>query len=178
MAQLAIPITTSDHTTGSDDPVVTLIEYGDYQCPYCAAAQPVVQQGLARHRSRLLFAFRHFPLTEIHPNAGPAAETAEFAASHGLFWEMHEAIFANQPRLSLPTLIELAVGLNLSGIALRDALATGRFAPKVLADFMGGVSSGVKGTPTFFINGAQFENAGGIASLIPAIDDVIQAAEA
>ena len=178
MAQLAIPVSASDHTYGSDDPVVTLVEYGDYECPYCAAAQPVVQQILARHSSRLLFAFRHFPLTEIHPNAGPAAETAEFAGSHGLFWETHEAIFANQPRLSLPTLIELAVNLNLSGIALRDALATGRFAPKVLADFMGGVNSGVKGTPTFFINGSQFDSAGGFASLIPAIDHAIQAADA
>jgi protein-disulfide isomerase len=159
---------------GSNDPIVTLVEYGDYECPHCAAVQPAVKQILARHGGRLLFAFRHFPLAEIHPNAAPAAEAAEFAGRHELFWRMHEAIFANQDRLSVPTLIALTEALQLSGVALRDALATGRFTPKLVADFTSGVDSGVNGTPTFFVNGQHF--AGPYGSLVPAIDQVIEAA--
>ena len=177
MATLTIPITSADHTRGSGKPVLTLVEYGDYECPHCAAAQPVVKQILDRHGERLLFAFRHFPLMAIHPNAGPAAEAAEFAGHEGLFWRMHDAIFANQQLLSVPTLILLAERLGLSGIDLRDALAAGRFSQRVLADFTGGVSSGVNGTPAFFINGLRFDNSYGTATLIAAIDRAIHAAE-
>ena len=98
-----------------------------------------------------------------------------FAGSHGLFWQMHDAIFANQHLLSVPTLIALAESLGLSGVALRDALVAGRFSQRVLADFTGGVSNGVNGTPTFFINELRFTY--GAAALIPAIDQAIHAAE-
>jgi protein-disulfide isomerase len=178
MALLRAPITSQDHVLGGDDAVVTLVEYGDYECPHCGAAQPIVKQILARYGENLRFVFRHFPLVEIHPHAGPAAEAAEFAGSQGLFWPMHEAIFANQHRLSVPFLIALASSLNLSGIALRDALASGRFAAKVRADFIGGVRSGVNGTPTFFINGVRHDSPYGAASLASAIDQAILAAAA
>jgi protein-disulfide isomerase len=169
MARLRTPVTSSDHVKGNDDAAVTVVEYGDYECPFCAAAQSVVHQILARHGENLRFLFRHFPLVEVHPHAESAAETAEFAASQGLFWPMHDAIFANQHRLSTPLLITLAARLELSPIALRDALADGRFAAKVQADFVGGVRSGVNGTPTFFINGMRFDNPFGVAALPAAV---------
>jgi protein-disulfide isomerase len=176
MAQLKPPITPSDHVQAGDDSVVTLIEYGDYECPHCGAAQPVIKQILARYGDRLLFAYRHFPLVEIHPHAGPAAETAEFAGAQGLFWQMHEAIFAHQHRLSLPTLMALASGLNLSELALREALANGVYAPKVQADFMHGVRNGVNGTPTFFVDGTRHDE--GVASLDAAVGRAILMAAA
>jgi protein-disulfide isomerase len=174
MALLKIPVTALDHVIGDDNAQVTVVEYGDYECPFCAAAQPVVKQILARHGRNLRIAFRHFPLVEMHPHAEAAAETAEFAGSHGLFWPMHDAIFANQHRLNIPLLIALTASLKLSPIALRDALANGWFAPKVRADFAGGVRSGVNGTPTFFVNGVRFDTPLGVAGLPAVIDAMMQ----
>jgi protein-disulfide isomerase len=174
MAQLRSPLTPFDHVIGGNDTAVTIVEYGDYECPSCAAAQPIVRQTLARYGSNLRFAFRHFPLVEVHPHAEPAAETAEFAGSQGLFWPMHDAIFANQHRLNVPLLIALAASMKLSPIALRDALANSRFAPKIRADFTGGVRSGVNGTPTFFVNGMRFDSPLGVAGLPAAIDATIR----
>ena len=176
--QLKVPVTSADHVQGSEDPTVTLVEYGDYECPHCAAAQSAIKQIVARYGSDLRFAYRHFPLVEIHPHARPAAEAAEFAGSQGLFWPMHEAIFANQHRLSVPLLIAAASNLKLSAIALRDALAAERFTAKVEADFMGGVRSGVNGTPTFFVNGWRHDSPYGAASLPAVIDQAIAAAAA
>jgi protein-disulfide isomerase len=127
---------------------------------------------LAPFGDRLRLVYRHFPLIEVHPVAGPAAEAAEFAGSRGLFWQMHQSIFANQQRLSVPLLITLAANLKLSPIALRDALAAGTFAPKVRGDFIGGVRSGVNGTPTFFVNGVRHDSPYGAATLPSAIDQV------
>jgi protein-disulfide isomerase len=174
MAQLRNPVTSADHVIGDDSAAVTIVEYGDYECPFCASAHPIVKQVLARHGRNLRFVFRHFPLVEMHPNAEPAAETAEFAGTQGLFWPMHDAIYANQPRLNIPLLISLAAGLKLSTVALRDALAQQRFAPKIQADFAGGVRSGVNGTPAFFINGMRLDHPLGAAALPAAIDATLQ----
>jgi protein-disulfide isomerase len=176
MALLRVPITPLDHMQGGEDALVTLVEYGDYQCPYCAMAQPVLKQIQARLGERLRLVFRHFPMIEVHPLAGPAAETAEFAGGQGLFWPMHEAIFANQHHLSVPLLIALSSSLKLSAVDLRDALASSVYAGKVRADFIGGVRSGVNGTPTFFINGVRHDSPFGVASLAAAIDQAILAA--
>ena len=135
--------------------MVTLVEYGDYQCPHCAAAQPNVRRVQVQFGERLALVYRHFPLTEIHPDALVAAETAEFAGEHGRFWEMHEAIFQNQGLLSQTMLFALASTLGLSQVDLRDAISTGRNLGKINEDFMGGIRSGVNGTPTFFINGER-----------------------
>jgi protein-disulfide isomerase len=175
MALLRDLVTSRDHVIGDDDAAVTVVEYGDYECPFCAAAQPVVKQILAHHGKELRFAFRHFPLVEVHPHAEPAAEAAEFAASQGLFWPMHAAIFANQHRLSISLLAALAASLELSKSSLREALADGRFAVKVQADFAGGVRSGVNGTPTFFINGMRFDSPLGVAALPAVIDATMRA---
>ena len=159
MSILRVPVSQHDHIVGDEDAPVVLVEYGDYECPHCAMAHPVTKQLLGHFGDKLAFTFRHFPMTEVHPNAGRAAETAEFAGAHGLFWQMHDAIYANQYRLSLPTLFQLASGLRLSQLALRDAFASGKFLPKIRADFIGGVRSGVNGTPTFFINGQRHDGA-------------------
>ncbi|MGZ3280729.1 MAG: DsbA family protein [Phenylobacterium sp.] len=169
MAMLKAPLTPLDHRTGDDDAPVVLVEYGDYQCPFCAAAQPVVRELLLNFGRDLALVFRHFPLSEVHPQAEVAAEAAEFAGAHGAFWGMHEALFANQLRLSLPAIFALAGRLNLSQAALRDALTARTYADKVRTDFIGGVRSGVNGTPSLFINGLRYDGAHTFSALAMAI---------
>jgi protein-disulfide isomerase len=178
MAQLRVPVTSLDHVLGDDNAPVTVVEYGDYECPHCAAAQPVLAQILKHFGEQLRFVYRHFPMVEVHPASGKAAEAAEFAGSRGRFWPMHQAIFANQPRLSVPLLIALAADLKLSPVDLRDALASGTFAAKVRDDFISGVRSGVNGTPSFFVNGVRHDSPYGVATLASAIDQAILAAAA
>jgi protein-disulfide isomerase len=155
---------------------VTLVEYGDYECGFCAAAHPNVVLVQQRFRNELSFVFRHFPLTQIHPTAETAAETAEFAGARGLFWEMHEGIYENHDRFGLPLLFSLATALGLSETALRDALAIRQFAGKVRDDFLGGVRSGVNATPTFFINGQRHDGSYAFEELAAAIDLRLHAA--
>jgi protein-disulfide isomerase len=166
---LKAPITPRDHRLGAPDAPVTLVEYGDYQCPFCAAAQPVIHQLFQAFGPDLALAYRHFPLTEVHPHAGVAAQAAEFAGARGAFWQMHEALFANQPRLSPPVIFAIAASLNLSQAALQEALATGVHLRKIQEDFLGGVRSGVNGTPTFFVNGVRHDGAYAFEELAAAI---------
>ncbi|MDB5424671.1 MAG: hypothetical protein JWQ29_2087 [Phenylobacterium sp.] len=173
MAMLRTPITPRDHRRGDPDAPVTLVEYGDYQCPYCAMAQPVVRELLHSFGADLAVVYRHFPLTEVHPLAATAAQAAEFAGEHNAFWEMHEALFANQPRLSLPAIFGIAEALGLSQAGLHQALSAGTYARKVREDFMGGVRSGVNGTPCFFINGLRHDGAHGFPELATAIAAVL-----
>jgi protein-disulfide isomerase len=149
---LKVPVTAEDHIRGPKNAPVTLVEYGDYECPHCGRAHPIVEAVREHFGDTLRFVFRHFPLKEVHPHAEAAAEAAEYAGAHGRFWEMHDGIYENQDRLGLPLLFALAETLRLSEAALHQALVTGQFEPKVRADFLGGVRSGVNGTPTFFIN--------------------------
>jgi protein-disulfide isomerase len=178
MAKLRTPLTSADHIIGEEIAAATLVEYGDYQCPFCAAAHSVVQQILSRCGNNLRFAFRHFPLTDMHPSAEPAAEVAEVAGRHGLFWPMHDSIYANQQRVSVPLLIALAANMELSSIELRDALTNHRLLSKIQCDFAGGVRSGVNGTPAFFINGLRFDGPLGAAGLPAAIEAVLDASGA
>lgn len=170
MATLKVPVTPADHIQGDENAPVILVEYGDYQCPHCGHAYPVVKQVQKHFGKRLGFVFRNFPLNEIHPNAEDAAETAEFAGAHGRFWEMHDAIFENQRALGPEMLLELAGKLGLSADALAAALEKGQYTPRVKEDFMGGVRSGVNGTPTFFINGQRHDGSFEIADLVAAIE--------
>jgi protein-disulfide isomerase len=176
MATLKAPITPNDHTRGPADAPITLVEYGDYECPHCAAAYPIVNQVELSFRGRMRLVFRHFPLTEIHPHAEIAAESAEFAGTAGLFWEMHHALFQNQSRLSVTTIFLIGGALGLSESAMKDALETGQHRKKVRSDFMGGVRSGVNGTPAFFINGVRHDGPYDYASLLSAIQMRLAAA--
>jgi protein-disulfide isomerase len=157
VSRLRPPVSEADHRAGSDDAVVTLVEYGDYECPHCGRAQPVLEEVRKRMGSRQAFVFRHFPLTNVHPHAEHAAEAAEAAASQGRFWEMHEAIFAQQSALTDRDLVSRAKRLGLDAGRVEKELAAGVHAGRVRRDFDSGVRSGVNGTPTFFINGARHD---------------------
>ncbi len=169
MSELRFPINEQDHVVGPADAPVTLVEYGDYQCPHCQAAWPQVELVLRHFGPELRYVYRHFPISTMHPLAKPAAETAEFAGAYGLFWEMHSAIFANGHQLSGGTLFALADQLGLDVAELRQALAQGTYAPKVDADFAGGVRSGVNGTPCFFVNGQRHDGTYDAPTLIAAV---------
>jgi protein-disulfide isomerase len=173
MSKLSVPGSDKDHRQGDPDASCTLVEYGDYQCPSCGHAYPIVKRVQKHFGKRLLFVFRNFPLSEMHPYAEPSAETAEFADAHHKFWEMHDLLYENQDRLEDALLFQLAEQLHLDREKLRQALASKEFEPRVRADFRGGVRSGVNGTPTFFINGQRHDSAYDFASLVEAIDGVL-----
>jgi protein-disulfide isomerase len=174
MSELRFPINENDHVAGPADAPVTLVEYGDYQCPHCQAAWPQVELVLRHFGRSLRYAYRHFPISTVHPLAKPAAECAEFAGAHGLFWEMHSAIYANGHQLSGTALFALASQLELDVAELRQALVQGSYAPKVEADFLSGVRSGVNGTPCFFVNGERHDGSYAAPVLIAAIAAVKQ----
>jgi protein-disulfide isomerase len=168
MATLKIPITQHDHIRGPAHAPITLVEYGDYECPHCALAYPIVNQVQLSFSGRIRFVFRHFPLTEVHPHAEIAAESTEFAGAAGLFF-MHDALFQNQSRLGVTTIFLIGEELGLPETALRNALETGQYRNKVHGDFMGGIRSGVNGTPAFFINGVRHDGPYDYASLVAGI---------
>jgi protein-disulfide isomerase len=170
MGTLRVPVTQHDHVRGPANAPVTLVEYGDYECPHCGLAHPIVNAVRKHFARQLRFVFRHFPLSQIHPNAETAAESAEFAGAHGRFWEMHDGIYENQDRLGLPLLFALVRTLGLSELELQSALASGEYEPKVRADFLGGVRSGVNGTPSFFINGERHDGSYAFDDLVAAIE--------
>jgi protein-disulfide isomerase len=135
-----------------------LVEYGDYQCPYCGAAYPIVKKVQKRMGRRLRFIFRNFPLTNAHPFALRAAETAEAAAAQGKFWEMHDFLFENQPSLGDPAvLLRYARKLDLDAAHLEREVAGHVYLPRIEEDYQSGIRSGVNGTPTFFVNGARYD---------------------
>jgi protein-disulfide isomerase len=173
MTMLKVPVGPQDHVLGNEHAPVTLVEYGDYECPHCGRAHPIVKEVLRRFGSEVRFVFRHFPLTQIHPFAESAAETAEFAGAHQRFWKMHDGLFENQFRLGLPLFFELTKLLGLSTSELQTALETGAYTPGVRSDFMGGIRSGVNGTPTFFINGHRHNGTYELADLILSIDNAL-----
>ena len=170
MGTLRVPVTQHYHVRGPANAPVTLVEYGDYECPHCRLAHPIVNAVRQHFARQLRFVFRHFPLSQIHPNAETAAESAEFAGAHGRFWEMHDGIYENQDRLGLPLLFALVRTLGLSELELQSALASGEYEPKVRADFLGGVRSGVNGTPSFFINGERHDGSYAFDDLVAAIE--------
>jgi protein-disulfide isomerase len=174
MPALHIPVTAKDHIQGEKDAPIVLVEYGDYQCPHCGRAYPIVKRVQKHLGRKLAFVFRNFPLREAHPDAEAAAETAEFAAAHGRFWEMHDAIFENQETLGLPLFLNLAESLKLSPDALDEALTSGKYADHVQADFLGGIRSGVNGTPSFFINGQRHDGPFEFEDLVAAIESQLE----
>lgn len=173
MATLKVPVTSNDHHQGNEDALITLVEYGDYQCPYCAAAHPIVKQLQKQFGEQLFLVFRNFPLVEIHPHAKIAAEAAQFAGQNDRFWEMHDLIYENQESLSLPFLLKHGERLDLSIIDMKIALDKKIYETKINSDFLGGVRSGVNGTPTFFINGQRYNGTYELEELAAAIESVL-----
>jgi protein-disulfide isomerase len=156
-SHLTVPVGEHDHAQGPANAPVTLVEYGDYECPHCGRAYPIVKRIQKRLGNRLRFVYRNLPLAELHPNATAAAELAEAAATQGKFWEMHDTLFEHQRALEPDDLRRYAKTLDLDFGALDQALASGAPADRVRKDFMSAIRSGANGTPTFFINGQRFD---------------------
>jgi protein-disulfide isomerase len=163
------PIGPRDHARGRIDAPVVLLEYGDFECPQCARAYPIVRAIERQFGDRLCFVFRSFPLTNVHVFAQRAAEAAEWAATHDAFWPMHDAIYAEQARLSVSHLLAVARRLGLDAAGLEAAWGTHAFVRRVKDVFLGGIESGVQGTPAFFVNGIR-QPAWDAATLVRAIE--------
>lgn len=153
---LKVPVTPEDHIQGKIDALVMLVEYGDYECPHCKRAHFIIKNLQNHFGDKVGFVFRNFPLAEMHPHAEPAAEAAECATMYERFWEMHDHIFEEKDPLNLSTLIRLGEELQLPDTALEEAVTNKTYQTKIRQDFLGGVKSGVNGTPTFFINGERY----------------------
>jgi protein-disulfide isomerase len=151
------PVNEKDHVQGPAHARVELVEYGDYQCPHCGAAYPVIKRIQNKMGKHLKFVFRNFPLSEAHPQAFPAAVAAEAADRQNAFWEMHDIIFENQELLSRLPFTDFARTIGLDLAKFEEALQDQELADKVEADFASGIRSGVSGTPGFFINRIKYE---------------------
>jgi protein-disulfide isomerase len=176
-AVLTLPVSEGrDHVQGPADAGVTLVEYGDYECPYCGAAYPIIKEVQARMGERLRFVFRNFPIATSHPHAGQAAEAAEAAAAQGKFWEMHDLLYENQKRLRDEDLRGYAEKLGLDLDRFDKDLTGHVHAARVHEDFMSGVRSGVNGTPTFYIDGIRYDDPYDVDTLLSALGQVVQRA--
>ena len=167
--RLAVPVGERDHVIGPATAPVTLVEYGDYECPYCGAAHGSVKQILSVLGDGVRFAFRNFPLSQIHPHAFQAADAAEAAGAQGEFWSMHDLLFENQRHLDTQSLLAYARALGLDLQRFGAELTQQTYAPRIREDFLSGVRSGVNGTPTFFVNGVRHNGGYDRESLLAAI---------
>lgn len=164
-----------DHVRGPAAAAVTLVEYGDFQCPFCGRAHPVVQALREELDDRLCFCFWHFPLTMVHPLAQQAAEATESAGVQGRFWEMHDLLFERQEGLGSVFLVQYAMDLGLDGERFQRELMSHAHAPRVREHFMSGVRNGVNGTPTFFLNGLRYDGPHKLGAMRQAIEAVTSA---
>ena len=160
---------TVDHVRGPDDAVVTLVEYGDFECPHCGQAEPAVRQLLRTYDDDVRFVFRHLPLADVHEHAMIAAEAAEAAGEQGKFWEMHDRLLTHQDQLTMPDLQSHAKALGLDVQRFTEDLQSRRFTLRVMRDMESADQSGVAGTPTFFINGHRLYGAYDLVSLRAAL---------
>lgn len=167
-------INKKDHIQGSFTAPVVLVEYGDYQCPHCGAAHPEVKKLIRHFGEKMAFIFRNFPLSESHEMAFPSALSAEAAAAKGLFWEMHDALFARQPLLvkGAHGLEQIIGSVGLDPREIEKEWNNPALIQRVNDDFEGGVLSGVNGTPSFFINGVKYNGIAEFAQMERAIRDI------
>jgi protein-disulfide isomerase len=158
MPKLTMPVDPGrDHIQGPENAPVTLVEYGDFQCPHCEEAYPIVKSIQKQMGSTLRFVFRHFPITDSHPDAAHAAEASEAAAAQGKFWEMHAMLFEHQDDLGRRALHAYAQEIELDVKRFDDEMKAHVYAERVREDVSAGARSGVNGTPTFFINGERYD---------------------
>lgn len=156
MSHLNPAVNKKDHIQGEDSALLELVEYGDYQCPYCGHAYPIIRNIQQRLGAGLKFVFRNFPLSEMHMDAFNAALATEAAALQDKFWEMHDIIFENQAALGMDDLFLYAKMIDLDPAQFKEDMQKAMIATKVEQDFESGVRSGVNGTPSFFINGKKY----------------------
>ena len=175
MSKLTPPVGAGDHIRGDPDALVTLTEYGDYECPYCGRAHGIVQMALRRVGRDVRFVYRHFPLAEAHPHAVVAAEAAEAAGAQRKFWPMHDTLLENQDALEVEDLTGYAELLRLDVPRFSYELETHTHQEKVKSDFRSGVRSGVNGTPTFYVDGVRYDESWDPETLTAALGNAIRA---
>ena len=158
----------ADHAVGDPDAPITIVEYGDYECPDCLNFVPIIRKVRERLGARLRFVFRHFPRSNIHPHASFAAEVAEAAADQGKFWEMHEALFAHQKELGDLDLTHLALTLGLELYRFESSRGSDRHRRRINDDYQSGIRSGVSKTPTLFINDRRYDGPIDVESIVAA----------
>ena len=157
--KLTVPVSIGlDHTRGSVNAPITIVEYGDFECPYTGGAYPVIKELTKHFNEKIYFVYRNFPLNDIHTHAEHAAEAAEAAAAQDKFWQMHDYLFEHQKALDDHNLLEYAqkVGLNID--RFKKEMSEHIYAPLINKSLKSGIDSGVEGTPTFFINGERYED--------------------
>ena len=169
VARLGLAVEERDHVLGPATAPVTLVEYGDYECPYCRAAKPIVQELRGLLGDQLRYVFRHFPLARLHPHAQHAAEVAEAAAAQGRFFEMHAVLYEHQEALDDDQLVQYAADLELDAARVRTELAAHSHAGRVREDFESGVRSGARGTPTFYLDDVRYDGIVGVRQFLAAI---------
>ena len=169
LTRLARPVDDRDHTQGPVDAPVTLVEYGDYECPYCRAAAPIAQELRRLLGDQLRYVYRHYPVVSVHPRSQRAAEAAEAAGAQGQFWEMHALLFDHQDALADADLASYAAQLGLDVARFERDLAERAHAARVRQDQASGQASGVGGTPTFFLDGVRYDRQVGLRQLLAAI---------
>ena len=168
-SKLVMPVIGRDHIQGRVDSSYTFLEYGDYECPYCGEAYPIVKAVQDQLGDGLCFAFRNFPLVNAHPHAQHAAEAAEAAGTEGKFWEMHDLLFENQDALEDEDLARYAIALGLDGRRLMAEIMAGEYTARVREDFKSGARDGVNGTPSFFVNGVRYDGVPDVEELLAAL---------
>jgi protein-disulfide isomerase len=172
--ELTLPVNSSrDHVLGPQKAPITLLEYGDYECPYCRQANLIVGNVVQQLGDKMRFAFRNFPLTQIHPHAQHAAEAAECAGAQNKFWEMHDILYENQQALEDENLLEYAEILELNMSRFQNDFYNHNFAGLIREDFLSGVRSGVNGTPTFYINRMRYNHSWDQETLTRTLIDII-----
>jgi protein-disulfide isomerase len=173
--KLALPVSRSrDHIQGPDTAPATLVEYGDYECPYCGQAYIIIKQIQQLLGKNLRFVFRNFPLTQVHPHAQHAAEAAESAGAQRKFWEMHDYLYEHQQALDDEHLVQYAAILGLDLPKFVQDISHHVHAAHIREDFLSGVRSGVNGTPTFFINGTRYNNSWDLETLLETLNYTIK----
>jgi protein-disulfide isomerase len=170
VSRLRVPVTDQDHIRGAAEAPVTLVEYGDFQCPHCGAAHANLQEVLRQRSNVVRLVFRHFPIVNVHPYAESAAETAEAAGVRDRFWAMHDWIFEHQDQLDP---VHLSMGVQQIGLPVDpviDEVQQHAHLDRVRRDFVGGIRSGVNATPTFFVNGTRLDAPHALPDLLAAVD--------
>lgn len=168
--KLSPPLEDLDHVRGEIGASLELVMFGDFQCPFCLGAQSILRRVRERLGERLLFGFRHLPIPEKHPLAMLAAETSEAAAAQGKFWELHDALYAIQPKLSRETMLEAAADLDLDVEQMSVEIDAGTHRERIDRDLASAQASGATGTPTFFVNGVRHFGAYDASSLVEALE--------
>lgn len=174
---LTSPVTVRDHIQGLSNAPLTLVEYGDFECPACGEAYPIVKALQKALQGQLCFVFRHFPLTNIHPCAEHAAEASEASGEQGHFWEMHDVLYENQEALEDEDLAQYVAALGLDARRVIQEILEEVYAPRIREDFMSGARSGVNGTPTFFMNGFRYDGPWDVETMLAALEEVARPAD-